>query len=195
MNNEQFHLRIAGVGGQGIVSLSSVIAKAAEHQGLSVSVIDRPRSAMRLGPITCDIRLGEPGMASFITPGDADVVLGIEPLDGVLNGAWLLKKDGLLLLNESQTLSIDELVGGNQDARRTDWLNQLNQRGARVISVDANQAAVKSTGNTVNANYYLLGVLISTEKSFPVLPESIRSVLSGQTDKMTAFEKGMLAPA
>lgn len=192
---QRFHLRIAGIGGQGVVSVSSIIARAAEKQGVAVSVIDRPRSAMRLGPITCDIRFGEPGAASFITPGDADAVLGLEPLDGTLNAAWLLKKNGLLLLNTSQTPSIEELVGGERDARRDDWLKRLEQRGARAISVDANREAAAATGKAANANYYLLGVLTATEKMFPILPDSIRSVLSDQQDKLAAFEKGAAYPA
>ena len=70
-----FYLRICGVGGQGSVHLAGTLAAAAVREGISVSVIDRPRSAMRLGPITCDLCLGQEGFAPFIVPGEADAVL------------------------------------------------------------------------------------------------------------------------
>ena len=50
-----FYLRIAGIGGQGSVHLAKTLAQAAVACGTTVSMFERPRSAMRLGPITCDL--------------------------------------------------------------------------------------------------------------------------------------------
>ena len=187
---QEYALRLAGIGGQGVVSLSSAIARAAARQGLAVSVIDRPRSAMRLGPITCDLRFGAAGRAAFIPSGNADAVLALEPLDGALNAARLLKKDGLVLLNAAATLSIDELVGGERDARRDEWIALVESRGAKVVRVNAPALAKKAGGSAVDANFFLLGVLCQLEKRFPVSAESLRAELSGGAK--TAFEAGLL---
>lgn len=191
MDGQRFDLRIAGVGGQGVVGLSTLIARAAARQGLFVSVIDRPRSAMRLGPITCDLRFGRPGSAAFITPGDADAVLALEPLDGVMNAAWLLKKDGLLLLNAAETPTIEEIVSGKRDARRDDWLDAVEQRGAAVVRVDAAKEAVDCGSSAESEGYFLLGVLCAGAAGFPVSTQAIREELAGQTGRLTAFEGGL----
>lgn len=191
MGGQRFDLRVVGVGGQGVVGLSTAIARAAARQGLTASAIDRPRSAMRLGPITCDLRFGDSGAASFITSGDADAVLALEPLDGVLNAAWLLKKDGFLLLNAAETPTIEELVSGKRDARRDDWLDAVEQRGAAVLRVDAAKEAVECGSDAESGGYFLLGVLCASAKGFPVSPQAIREELAGQTGRLTAFEGGL----
>lgn len=187
---QSYNLRLCGIGGQGVVSLSSVIARAAARQGLTVSVIDRPRSAMRLGPITCDLRFGAAGRAAFIPAGNADAVLALEPLDGALNAARLLKRDGLVVLNAAETLSIDELVAGERDARRDEWIALVESRGAKVVRADAPALAKKAGGSAVDANFFLLGLFCRLEKRFPVSVESFRAELSG--DAKMAFEAGLL---
>lgn len=194
MASEQaYSLRIAGIGGQGVVSVSSVIAHAAVKQGLSVSVIDRPRSAMRLGPITCDLRFGAPGVAPFIPAGSADAVLALEPLDGAMNAARLLKKSGTVLVNTAETRAIGELVSGERDGRREEWIALVEARGANVVRVNASVLAQKATGGVVNANYFLLGVLCKTAQGFPVLPQNIRGELAGGA--LIAFEAGLACRA
>ena len=85
-----FYLRIAGIGGQGSVHLAKTLAQAAVACGTTVSMFERPRSAMRLGPITCDLCFNAPAFSPLIVPGEADAVLGMEPLDGVMNAAYYL---------------------------------------------------------------------------------------------------------
>jgi len=184
-----YSLRLCGIGGQGIVSLSSAVARAAVKQGLSVSVIDRPRSAMRLGPITCDVRFGKPDCAAFIPMGTADAVLALEPLDGVLNAARLIKKRGTLLLSSTESPTIDELVSGERDKRREDWIELVKKHGALVVSVNASAEAEQATGNAINANFFLIGVLCQAEKRFPVLPETLLGELKG--GMLAAFEAGL----
>ncbi len=186
---QSYNLRLCGIGGQGVVSLSSAIARAAAKQGVQISVIDRPRSAMRLGPITCDLRFGAPDYAAFIPAGNADAVLALEPLDGALNAARLLKKSGTLLLNAAETPAIDELVSGERDKRREEWVTLVLRRGAAVLRVDASAEAERVTGSAVNANFFLLGVLCRAEKRFPMLPESLLGELKGGA--LAAFEAGL----
>ena len=83
-----FNLRVVGIGGKGVVRITSEIAEAALSEGLKFTVVERPRSAMRLGPITCDIIFGQDNFAPFIAAGDADAVFSCEPLDGAMNAAY-----------------------------------------------------------------------------------------------------------
>jgi indolepyruvate ferredoxin oxidoreductase len=65
IKGEEFRLRITGLGGQGVMTIATVISQAAVKNGLNVTSLDRLRSAMRLGPVHCDIRLG--GLGFFPT--------------------------------------------------------------------------------------------------------------------------------
>lgn len=185
--NQEFHLRIAGIGGQGVVHLATTIASAAADEGIPVSVIDRPRSAMRLGPITCDLCFGQAEFAPFIVPGEADVVLGMEPLDGVMNAAYLLKPDGTAVLQARPTPTIEEVVACQEDARRSQWKQLLEERGGRIVLVDT--AGIAGIG----LNYYMLGALLAACSAFPVSARAIEKELAGQDENLTHFRQGMLA--
>ena len=126
-----FRLRIAGIGGQGTVHLAKTLAAAAAASGVKVTMIERPRSAMRLGPITCDLCFQDPEFAPFITPGDADAVLGMEPLDGVLNAEYYIKKNGTVILQSEETPTVDEFVLLQRDPRRDEWKQELHAEGGK----------------------------------------------------------------
>ena len=184
MSENVFRLRIAGIGGQGVVHLATTISRAAADSGVPVSVIDRPRSAMRLGPITCDVIFRQDAFAPFIVPGEADAVLGLEPLDGIMNAAYEIKPDGLLVLNRQETPTIEEVVSGQADPRRTQWLEQLRSRGARVVAAACPDSAA-------SLNYYLFGRLMAVCPDFPVSAEAIRQVLKEQEKNCRSFQAGL----
>jgi Pyruvate/2-oxoacid:ferredoxin oxidoreductase gamma subunit len=187
MMSQVYRLRIAGIGGQGVVHLATTIGAAAATGGIPVSVIDRPRSAMRLGPITCDLCFGQTEFAPFIVPGEADAVLGMEPLDGVMNAAYFLKPNGTLVLQARQTPTIEEVLSGQEDVRRTQWKQALEQRGGRVVWANP------SDGGERGRNYYMLGVLTAACPDFPVSRESLERELADQAANLAAFRSGLAA--
>lgn len=183
-----FNLRIAGIGGRGVVGLATTIAGAAASSGVPVSVIDRPRSAMRLGPITCDVILGSQGFAPFIAPGDADVVLALEPLDGLANAQWLLKTGGTAIISNLVMPTIDELVSGVTDVRRHQLLETMEKRSGKMAVVDVT-ALEDVLGPAVN--YYLLGIMVVSTPGFPVPANAIREELAARPEALAGFEKGL----
>lgn len=183
---KEFYLRIAGVGGQGVVHLATTISSAAADSGIPVSCIDRPRSAMRLGPITCDVCFGQTSYSPFIVPGTADAVLGMEPLDGTLNAAYFLKHGGTLILQARPTPTIEEVVSGKADVRRVDWKADLEARGAKIIEADP--AEITGAGR----NYYMLGVLLKACPEFPLTSAAIEKELADQPINLAFFKKGLL---
>lgn len=182
-----YYLRVAGIGGQGTVHLSRTLANAAADSGIAVSMIERPRSAMRLGPITCDLCFNSPVFAPFILPGEADAVLGMEPLDGVTNGAYYLKRNGTLLLQAEATPTIEEAVLAMTDSRREDWKRELAQRGAKVLTVMPEGEDVRGK------NYYMLGVLMQVCPEIPVTAEAVEKQLFDQPVNLEMFRKGLHA--
>lgn len=189
MSQKRYNLRAVGIGGKGVVKFSSLLEQAAVDAGIQVTMVERPRSAMRLSPITCDIIFYQAHLASFIAPGDADVVFSLEPLDGLMNASYYLKKGGLALLGSSGTETIAELVSGEKDGRAQECWERVDAFGGRIVEVDAVKASIDITGDERGAHYYLLGVLCALEPGFPLSAEQIRPVLSGGT--LACFEKGL----
>ena len=80
----------AGVGGQGVVSVSAVIASAAMRQGLRFKQCEVHGMAQRGGAVLAHLRLGEgPVESSLISHGGADLLLGLEPLESLRYLDWL----------------------------------------------------------------------------------------------------------
>lgn len=182
-----YHLRIAGIGGQGTVHLAKTLAAAAAASGVSVTMAERPRSAMRLGPITCDLCFNEPAFAPFITPGDADAVLGMEPLDGVINAAYYIKKTGTVVLQSLHTPTVDEFVLVQRDPRRDEWKQALADRGARIVLVTPEGEDLSGK------NYYMLGALMQACPELPVCVQAVEQQLAGQAENLNMFRRGLRA--
>lgn len=184
MSKEQvFNIRIAGIGGQGVVSLATAIAEAATEAGLNVTIMDRPRSAMRLGPITCDVILGKEIYSPFIVPGEADLVIGLEPYDGLRNAVYLLKKGGVILVNKDRIPPIDEVATGQASSEIERLASILETYGAEVKFVDI-------PDELKHAGFFMLGVVCSSIAEFPISADVCRNQLTDQSDNLRDFNRG-----
>lgn len=182
-----FRLRIAGIGGQGTVHLAKTLAAAAAASGVKVTMIERPRSAMRLGPITCDLCFNDPEFAPFITPGDADAVLGMEPLDGVMNAEYYIKKNGTVVLQSEETPTVDEFVLVQRDPRRDEWKQELLDRGVRLVVL------TPEGENLAGRNYYMLGAFMKACPQLPVTVQAVEEQLAGQSKNLEMLRLGLQA--
>jgi indolepyruvate ferredoxin oxidoreductase beta subunit len=79
-----FDIILAGVGGQGVLSLSSIIAAAALDEGLSVKQSEVHGMAQRGGAVTAHLRLADHPIESDLIPlGCASMILSLEPLESL----------------------------------------------------------------------------------------------------------------
>jgi indolepyruvate ferredoxin oxidoreductase beta subunit len=80
----RFDIVLAGVGGQGVLSLSSIIAAGALEAGLHVKQSEVHGMAQRGGAVTAHLRLSDRPIASDLVPlGGASMVLSLEPLESL----------------------------------------------------------------------------------------------------------------
>ena len=80
----KFDIILAGVGGQGVLSLSSIIASAALDDGLFVKQSEVHGMAQRGGAVTAHLRLSDAPIESDLVPlGTASLVLSLEPLESL----------------------------------------------------------------------------------------------------------------
>ena len=75
---------LAGVGGQGILTIAAIIGQAAVSQGIQVKQSEVHGMAQRGGSVVAHLRLSSTQVKSdLIEPGTAHVVLGMEPMEAL----------------------------------------------------------------------------------------------------------------
>jgi indolepyruvate ferredoxin oxidoreductase beta subunit len=149
---------IAGVGGQGTVLASRVLAQAALNHGLSARTSEMIGMAQREGSVQSHVRIGT-DFGPVIGRRQADVLIGFEPAEAV-RSCSLLKQDGLLLVNDFPIRPVTVALGasGYSLAEIRDFLQGLP---AQVRMVNAFELAVQA-GNFRTLNSVMLGMLAGT---------------------------------
>ena len=93
----KYDVILAGVGGQGVLSVASIIAKAAMNDGLEVRQSEVHGMAQRGGEVLAHLRISKKTIAGDLVPmGGADLIIAMEPLEGLRHVSYL-KPDGILV--------------------------------------------------------------------------------------------------
>ncbi len=92
-----YDILLAGVGGQGVLSLAAIIAESAMAEGLNVRQSKVHGMSQRGGGVQAHLRLSDKTIASDLIPsGKADMILAMEPLESMRYLTWL-KPDGVVV--------------------------------------------------------------------------------------------------
>jgi indolepyruvate ferredoxin oxidoreductase beta subunit len=186
---------IVGVGGQGVIMVSKILARLSQLQGLQVKQSEVHGMAKRGGSVFSHIRFGEEVWSPTIPMGEADVVLGLEWAEGLRWLRYLKPGVGTFISDTKRIVPPFSCRDRSHDARHGYTHNTVAEIVAQVPSAfapDATGMAIE-LGNERVANTILLGVL-STVMDFPV--ETWREVLAEFVPPKTldtnleAFETG-----
>ena len=81
---------LAGVGGQGILSMAAILGQAAMAQGLDIKQSEVHGMAQRGGAVQSHVRISDRPIASDVIPhGGADLILSLEPMEALRYLPWL----------------------------------------------------------------------------------------------------------
>ncbi len=87
---------IAGLGGQGVLKASDILADAAFRAGFDVKKSELHGMSQRGGSVSSDVRYGECVLSPMVPPGEADVLVVLEPTQVEINRSTL-RADGVLI--------------------------------------------------------------------------------------------------
>ena len=152
---------LAGVGGQGILSIASILGEAALRENLYLKQAETHGMSQRGGAVVSHLRISNEEIASdLIAKGSAEIILSVEPMEA-LRYLPFLSKTGYLVTN---TTPFDNIVNY---PNIEDILNEI-KRQAFFIAIDADKIA-KEIGNQRASNVVMLGaatpfIQISPEK-------------------------------
>jgi len=194
---DTFKIVVAGVGGQGTLLASRLLAEAAIKAGLHVKIGETYGMAQRGGPVMGHIQIGGETNNPQIRKGEADVLIGFEPAEAVRRGVTYLKKDGLALINTRKTAPV-EVVSGMMPYPDMEKLFALLEKVTKNIhTFDATGIAEKA-GDPITTNIVMLGAVTESgllPYSEETVVETIREGLKPQFIEMNmkAFELGKKA--
>ena len=103
-----YNILLAGVGGQGVLSLAAVIAKAAMAAGLEVRQSEVHGMSQRGGGVQAHLRIADgPVYSDLIPSGGADMILSMEPLEA-LRYLPFLRPDGVVVTASEPVVNIPD---------------------------------------------------------------------------------------
>jgi indolepyruvate ferredoxin oxidoreductase beta subunit len=140
---------LAGVGGQGILSIAAIIGTAALDMGLFLKQSEVHGMAQRGGDVSSNLRIGDHEIASdLIAKGKADIVISVEPMEG-LRYLPMLCPEGWLITNSTPFKNISNYPD-------IDGLYSEIEKVHRHVMIDAEKIA-KELGTAKAANVVILG--------------------------------------
>ncbi len=180
---------ICGVGGQGIILASEILASVFLRAGHDVKQSEVHGMAQRGGSVISHLRYGDKVYSPVIDAGGADLILSFELLEALRQISYL-KKDGTVVVNTQRILPPSVALG--QEEYPSDPVAEMRRMGVRVFPVDALEIAGK-LGEVRVVNTIMTGCLSCLipvdEKIFiEVIKERVKK---GFVDvNMEAFREG-----
>ena len=179
---------LSGVGGQGILSIATIIGDAAVRAGLNLKQAEVHGMSQRGGEVESGLRLSDTEIFSDLVPlGTADIILSMEPMEA-LRYLPYLHEGGYVITSSSPFRNI----GNYPEERVMSVLSSMDN----AVTIDIEEIAGKNA-MPKSANVILLGAaagylgILSPEQ----LAESIRNVFAPKGERIVemnlwAFETG-----
>ncbi|CAA7601129.1 Pyruvate-flavodoxin oxidoreductase, central domain protein [Acididesulfobacillus acetoxydans] len=145
---------LCGVGGQGVLLASEVLALVAAEEKAEVKQTEVHGVAQRGGSVVSHLRFGEGVYSPIVRTGEADILLAFERLEAVRYG-YYVKPGGLILIND-----VEIMPGqiGEYKPYPAGIMEFLSGKGLRLQLIPA-AAEAKALGNVRVSSLILLGVL------------------------------------
>lgn len=184
------NILLAGVGGQGILTIAAILDTAALNNGLFFKQSEVHGMSQRGGAVQSHVRIGDGNIyADLIPKGKADIIISMEPMES-LRYLPYLKKDGCIITDTTPYLNIDKYPNEKEIYAAIDTYENH-------LYFDATKIA-KQVGNTRAANLVLLGAAAT---HIPIkeraLIAAIKTLFNRKGDRIVdinlkAFETGKL---
>ncbi len=142
---------LCGVGGQGILSIATIIGEAATRAGINLKQAEVHGMSQRGGDVQSNLRLSTDVIYSdLIAQGGADVIISMEPMEA-LRYLPYLSKEGVVVTSNKPFVNIPNYP---EEKALFDELAALPNK---VVQLDIEQVA-KDAGSARSANVVLLGM-------------------------------------
>lgn len=150
---------LCGVGGQGVVLASKLIAHAAMEKGLQVRTSETIGMSQRGGSVVSHVRMGQEIYSPMIPEKSADVIMAFEPSEAVRNLSYL-KPGGVVVVNRKAvkpvTATLDQSTYDGSE-----MLAYLREHVEHLYEVDGEELCERA-GSPKVLNVALLGTALGS---------------------------------
>lgn len=158
---------LCGVGGQGILSIATIIGEAAIKDGLYIKQAEVHGMSQRGGDVQSNLRISsDPINSDLIAEGQADVIISMEPMEALRYLPYLNKKTGWIITSSVPFVNIPNYP--DMEKIKEEYSKLKN-----VVFIDIEQLA-KDYNVPRSANMILLG---AAQKSLGIGYEEIKAAL------------------
>ena len=189
---------LCGVGGQGVVLASKLIAYAAMEQGKFVRTTETIGMAQRGGSVVSHVRMGKEVHSPLIPLKSADMLLAFEPAEAVRCLPYL-KEDGTVIVSSKAVKPVTATLSGST-YEETEMLEYLKKNVENLAILDGEEIC-RQAGSSRVLNVALLGAAAASGV-LDISAEEMESAVAGNVKEkfldmnrkaltlgMTAFEK------
>ena len=168
---------LAGVGGQGILSIASIIGYAAIKKGLYLKQAEVHGMSQRGGDVQSHFRLADYPIASDLIPkGKADLIISVEPMESLRYLPWL-SKEGMLITNSQPFINIPNYP--DEAALTAEFAKFSNK-----VIINADEMA-KELGSARSANMVIIGAASPfIDMDFAALENAVAEVFAGKGEQI-----------
>jgi len=168
---------LAGVGGQGILSIAATIGMAALENNLYLKQAEVHGMSQRGGAVQSHMRLSDQEIFSDLIPkGSADIILSVEPMES-LRYLPFLSSGGWLVTNTKAYKNITNYPDEQQ-------IMEQVKKCEQYIALDANEIA-SDIGSRRSSNIVMLGAASPFfQLPFDSFKEGIRKIFARKGDKV-----------
>jgi len=169
---------IAGVGGQGILSIAAALGSAALENDLYMKQAETHGMSQRGGDVQSFMRISDKPIYSDLIPrGGADIILSVEPMEA-LRYLPYLKQGGYVVTKSTPFVNIP-------DYPEMEELEKTIKDLPNYVLIDADQIAEETTGSKRAFNFVMLGAASPfIDVPFEYLEAGIRKIFERKGEEV-----------
>ncbi len=190
-----YNVLLTGVGGEGVLVTSVIIARAAVNEGYKVRGTQFHGLAQRGGSIPTHVRFGKEVYSPLIPRGQADLILGLEPLESARVCYYASRERTNFVVDTYPVKPIYWNIHGHVYPSNEKIKKIIGPFAKKSVFVDASNICEEKFGDPIYGNVMAIGAAISSGM-LPLGKKSVteaikRTVRRGFENNMEALKMGM----
>ncbi len=173
-------IRMSGIGGTGVVTVSQIVGTAAMLDGFDVRGLDQTGLSQKAGPVVSDVRLarGGPTASNRATLGSVDTLLAFDLLVAASDAhlGAVSPERSHVVVSTAAVATGHMVVHPDTPYPTRDALERLQQSSRSMVTTDSIAATTALLGDPSTANVHLLGMAVQFGL-VPVQPASIERAI------------------
>jgi indolepyruvate ferredoxin oxidoreductase beta subunit len=164
VEQKNYNIVIVGTGGQGLITLLDILARASQNQGFDTKTSELHGLSQRGGSVEVHIRFGSKVRSPLVAKSSADLILGLE-MQECLKAAYFAGPETTYLINRNITP-----IPGKEPLKEEEIIKNLKKYTKKVEVISANELCLKELGTAVVSGIFLLSLAV-IKKIIPLAPE------------------------